>query len=303
MKLCIRSAVASLESLDLHFVPCMLTCHGKNSSDRPCDLMFQLWKEESMKLAVNIHKIIDTKLFAASVVESATETLNNLESDRTATNVKPLARVLQIARVFHHHLSLNSVGDDVERLGQLRKDLNIMLKECKAALKYVDCEKEISKRIFKRFRLLVHVVGKIRNEIPNYEPDVEENESIAREVGHFSSRRQDLHSDGVFDDIVGATEYFKSFGIGMTTTTRLFYPKPRGLRSNAREYSGMRNQTISMIPQLPSHLLSASKLGITRRNGQIFRQPINISGFGQHTKGLLPEVNINESTMNLNVTG
>lgn len=174
----LRSAVASLESLDVN-LPAFISEFGGRRKGAKAFAVGSLemhWREETTRLANNMYKIIDTKRLCACLVEWISRKLGQTEAEANQQNgvmkssgVAALNDILKMCWVFEQHLSLNepSHGREFAALAFERnsRDIKIMLKECKAAVKY--CEKMDNARIFKRFRLLLHTLEVIQKELTN----------------------------------------------------------------------------------------------------------------------------------------
>lgn len=309
----------------MHLLPCLLLPTTKSTVDPKgaaagwptpfSGLLAQHWSEETAKLSSNIHKIIDTKTFSACLVESISEQLNRNEaetkqrnSESSPTTLTALEGILKMCLLFHQHLSLNHEGTGPDR----RTDLRIMLNECKAVLRHADQVEMSWARIFKRFRLLVHVLEQIRRDWPTTDEDEDEEEG--RNTFEESPMSSDLNPVVIFDtDYDEATEYFMSFGISMAPTTSqgLLYRRKKPRQAAAEENKRIwecrlgANQSVSMLPQLPpSRLNSGSRQRGAR--GRLFRHQLdNASDVGKEgeREQQQQEVNDEELTLNLNVTG
>lgn len=316
VKLNLRSAVASLESLDLHLVPLLLnqTDNGGAQEDTFRRTLIRHWREETAKLSINIHKIIDTKAFAGALSEWLSEQLNRNEARAKGEGIRCCTPALDATRkmflVFHRHLCLNDIGGNGNLLLQHHsKDMRIMLNECKAVLKY--SEQVEAGRIFKRFRLLLHILEKIQRDLPTEE----EEEWRTTTKSHVLVLDDDvIECGGGGPDYDEPTEYFTSFGISMAATSRVFYHRKQRVRRA--------DHSSSMIPQFSSVLLiqpkhSHSHWQRLRRKGSkrpsgVFR-PSCHSGFNG-TSGTHPVTshggqaqalvaNGEEESLQLNITG
>lgn len=354
MKLNLRSAVASLESLDLHLVPVLLRCRQQKRA-AGCTLrqtLLQHWREETAKLSVNIHKIIVTKAFASCLIEWISEQLNrnevvlqaelNEEADRKSC-LDGLDGIRKMFHVFHQHLCLNGIGEaaavetvlaDKDLLLQdHRKDLKIMLNECKAVLKYAN-QVEAS-RIFKRFRLLLHILEKVHRDLPldcdNDEAAGVENltgactrigatQAAAGEVkgSLVESGEQPQHvptlaseegpcvaavEQRVFEE--ESTKFFSSFGISMAEPSRLFYRGHRARRFCNDVGPLMMMANPSMIPQLSTLLRNSQR---HRKRPRLFRETtlgkFEGTGNGRRTNrvAFLSGSNVHQQSLQLNIT-
>lgn len=256
------------------------------------NVLVRHWREETAQLSENIHKIIDTKAFAGCLGEWLSEQLNRNEAQakkqqqqqqalgtsHSSATVQELEGIRKMFLVFNQHLCLNEVGggegDSV--LEHHRKDMKIMLSECKAALRYAN-QVEAS-RIFKRFRLLLHTLEKIRRDLPEDGEATEgatvgsdgKTECVERQVdGDTSGGR----GKGVILPKVPeeqkpvSPEFFCSFGISMAAQSRIFYRKQV-------QHADVRNALCSesMAPQLSTWLRNCP--GDSKRPNRIFRPPV-----------------------------
>lgn len=310
MKLNLQSAVASLESLDSHLLPrLLLLLHPKGAAAAAVGgwptpfsgLLAQHWSEETAKLSCNLHKIIDTKTFSACLLDCISEQLNRTEAETkkekksSPTTVVALEGILKMCLLFQQHLSVNDDDGGIGPHCHRRTDLRMMLSECRAVLRYADQVEMSWTRIFKRFRLLLHVLEQIRREWP----DEEEGEGgITFDESPSGREEKSSELNSVHSDSDEATEYFMSFGISAApTTSRLLYQrrKEKKTKGNWECGSGVANQSVSMMPQLP---LSRLNSGSRHRGGGLFR--------GHQSNGesvVEKEEEEEEVTLNLNVTG
>lgn len=322
VKLNLWSAVASLESLDLHIVPAVLHLKHRQQQQKqhtqqlrssssvsggaPGDTLRRTlvrhWREETAKLSTNIHKIIDTKALAVCLIEWISEQLNRNEAQERSDSddddelkkgvgmgvVGSLEGIRKMCLVFHHHLCLNGIGEtpvvatttEADSLLQHhRKDIKIMLNECKAVLKYADQVEQ--PRIFKRFRLLLHILEKIRRDLPSEEGTEHDNDDgVANKdkrdpaTTHVEGLQHSFSTSGVVDaeeavqpDYEGATKYLESFDISMVQTSRIFYRKqvkksghaPPAVQSRLSMLStGLRNHSHSSHWQRSRRLFRAT---------------------------------------------
>lgn len=313
-KLNLRSAVASLESLDLHLVPLLLTQTDNGSAKHREEDTFRRtlirhWREETAKLSINIHKIIDTKAFAGALSEWLSEQLNRNEARAKGEGVRcctpDLDAIRKMFLVFHRHLCLGDIArEDDSLLQHHSKDMRIMLNECKAVLKYA--EQVEAGRIFKRFRLLLHILEKIRRDLPAEEEELGERTATK---SHVLVLDDDVIEGADYDE---PAEYFTSFGISMAATSRVFYRKQQQQRVRRADHSS------SMIPQFSSVLLLPPKhshshwqqrRGSKRPSGVFRHSGFNgtsgthpVTSHGGQAQALVV-ANGEEESLQLNITG
>lgn len=286
------------------------------------------WRDETAKLSSNIHKIIDTRALSAFLIDITTDLLNRNEAN--AKEQQPhglgigclggLEGILKMCLVFHQHLCLNGIGGGDYIVGTRpaenvllehhRKDMKIMLNECKAVLKYADQVE--APRVFKRFRLLLHILEKIQQDLPS-ENDGDETSGQPVSATWKGSEIESHDEESVQHEHVStlgranydeATEYFTSFGISMAATSGVFYQKQA---KKSKFQSPLPPNQCRMIPQLSSALMyppSHWKRRLPRTN-RLFRADgtLNQSGnLPQHSAAKGDKKEKAEESMELNIT-
>ncbi|XP_063695677.1 serendipity locus protein alpha-like [Culicoides brevitarsis] len=146
----IKHSLSAFEALESHLSPGILKKYDENHRF----LLESHWNEQTSLLQSNIQKIIDTKAICSTFEEILDATVTKLNQNFDVAEMK---NVLVKANVLADHFRLNLTDDSMK---QLLKDFHLMMKECHAALNFVD--KIDSKRLVKRLKILKTTVKKIR---------------------------------------------------------------------------------------------------------------------------------------------
>lgn len=155
----IRSALASVESLDSYLIPAI-----SSKSDPSLQILQTHFEEEARSLQYNVQRIIETKAFCLILVEQID---SGISANKEVFDKNSLMNLVRRSKVLLRHFQINANGNNDKVTKFYFNDFKLILTECEAILNFPEPISNYEKRVLKRFKILHSTIKKLQNAIKN----------------------------------------------------------------------------------------------------------------------------------------